>query len=558
MVAVILIGVIVISISLLACVPPVSRDALNHHLALPKLYLEKGGIFELPDRVFSYYPMNLDLLYMLPLYLGNDILAKYLHFLFALLTALLIYRYLHRRIGSGYGLFAVLLFLTLPVVLKLSITVYVDLGLIFFSTAALLSLLKWRAPGGKLHHLVAAALWCGFALGTKYHGLIVFFVLVNLLLLLAVRKTPPGKGATRQALGAAVLFILLALIIFSPWMIRNVLWKNNPVYPLFNSTFQSLLSNRTEKIQTAVDAVSHDNSQSRRKARPGLNHFTYRSMAYEESGLDIALIPLRIFFQGQDDSPKYFDGALNPLLLLLPLCAFAGIRGDPAFWRGEKKTLFSFAGLFIITIFISVDMRVRYILPAIPPLTILAAYGLRNLVAMAGRQQTEFMQNTALGLICLLVALFLLPNYLYLAGLFKTVRPMSYISGQVERDAYVEQFRPAIKVHRYAGRHLAEDAKILGLFLGYRSYYSDRELVFNKALFKEAVKKSADAGAVTRHLQAQGLTHLIVRYDLFNRWANDNFTESEKLRTQQFFNAFAPRLISGRGVGLHALRPADA
>ncbi|MGD9199104.1 MAG: hypothetical protein PVH97_12510, partial [Desulfobacterales bacterium] len=85
-----LLALLIASILVLAAVPPVSRDALTHHLALPKLYLQYGGLIEIPEIEFSYYPMNLDLLYMLPLYFGNDILPKYIHFIFGLLTAWLI------------------------------------------------------------------------------------------------------------------------------------------------------------------------------------------------------------------------------------------------------------------------------------------------------------------------------------------------------------------------------------------------------------------------------------------------------------------------------------
>ena len=37
----------VISMIILAAVPPVSKDALTHHLAVPKLYLNDGGIHEI-------------------------------------------------------------------------------------------------------------------------------------------------------------------------------------------------------------------------------------------------------------------------------------------------------------------------------------------------------------------------------------------------------------------------------------------------------------------------------------------------------------------------------
>ena len=84
---------LIVSVIILACVPPISRDALVHHLAIPKLYLKHGGIYEIPSLKFSYYPMNLDLLYIIPLYFGNDIIPKFIHFAFALLTAWLIFKY---------------------------------------------------------------------------------------------------------------------------------------------------------------------------------------------------------------------------------------------------------------------------------------------------------------------------------------------------------------------------------------------------------------------------------------------------------------------------------
>lgn len=145
--------VLVVSIVLLASVPPVSRDALTHHLVVPKLYLQQGKMVELPAIPFSYYPMNLDLLYILPLYFGNDIVPKFIHFLFALMTAGLLFGFLKKRLGTLYALFGCLMFLSTPVIVKLSITVYVDLGLVFFSTAALIYLIKWSEAGFSIRYL---------------------------------------------------------------------------------------------------------------------------------------------------------------------------------------------------------------------------------------------------------------------------------------------------------------------------------------------------------------------------------------------------------------------
>ena len=126
-------GLLIISIVVLSSVPPVSKDALVHHLAVPKLYLEHGGMYEIPSMPFSYYPMNLDLLYLIPLSFGQDILPKFIHFCFALLTAGIIFIYLRPRTNTTYSLLGSIFFISIPIVIKLSITAYVDLGVIFFS-----------------------------------------------------------------------------------------------------------------------------------------------------------------------------------------------------------------------------------------------------------------------------------------------------------------------------------------------------------------------------------------------------------------------------------------
>ena len=151
---------LIAAILILASVPPVSRDALTHHLAIPKLYLKHGGIYEIPHARWSYYPMNLDLLYIIPLYFDNDIIPKFIHFAFALLTGWLIFRYLKKRSQTPYAILGVLFFLSIPVIVKLSITVYVDLGLVFFSFAALIYLFKWFETDFKLKSLAVSAVFC--------------------------------------------------------------------------------------------------------------------------------------------------------------------------------------------------------------------------------------------------------------------------------------------------------------------------------------------------------------------------------------------------------------
>ncbi|HOZ62684.1 MAG TPA: phospholipid carrier-dependent glycosyltransferase, partial [Smithellaceae bacterium] len=163
---------------LLAFTPPVARDALIHHLAIPKLWLVHGGFYETPWAGFSYYPMNLSLLYLVPLYFGNDILPNFIHLGFGLGTALLLYGYLNKKAGRSAGLLGALMFISLPTIVRTATTAYVDVGLVFFITLSVLAYVYWRDTEYKSDGwLLVSAAAMGLALGTKYSALPVWFFL---------------------------------------------------------------------------------------------------------------------------------------------------------------------------------------------------------------------------------------------------------------------------------------------------------------------------------------------------------------------------------------------
>jgi 4-amino-4-deoxy-L-arabinose transferase-like glycosyltransferase len=545
---------LIASIVILASVPPVSRDALTHHLAIPKLYLNHGGIYEIPNAKWSYYPMNLDLLYIIPLYFGNDIIPKYIHFAFALLTAVFIFRYLRRRLDNAYALLGAVLFLSLPIIVKLSITVYVDLGLIFFSFAALFYFFKWINHEFKLKFLLISAFWCGMGLGTKYNGLIVLFLLTLFTIFIYARSSVVIDKKQPKAIGFGIVFILVAIIVFSPWAIRNYIWTNNPVYPLYNSRFND---EKAESIEIATDdspnGATEESNTLVRKNRGNWGHFAVRKIVFKENGWQIALIPLRIFFQGEDDNPKYFDGKLNPLLFFLPIFAFFHIRRDSSKLKTEKGILFAFSILYILYAFFQIDMRIRYIGPVIPALVVLSMLGLKDLTTSV---QEHFASNSkAIWLAAVNLAVFFCfcLNIFYLFQQYRIVNPLSFIQGRIERDAYIERYRPEYAAIQFANKNLPDDAKILGIFLGRRGYYCDRTMIFDFGLFKNSVQQSVSAEDLTTILKKSGITHLLVRFDLFNQWAESQFNPREKAIIREFFNNQARRLFSKAGHGLFAL-----
>ncbi|MBU3947948.1 MAG: glycosyltransferase family 39 protein [Proteobacteria bacterium] len=538
--------ILIISILILSSVPPVSRDALTHHLAVPKLYLTHGGIYEIPSLAFSYYPMNLDLMYLIPLYFGNDIAPKYIHFFFGLLTALLVFGHLKKRIDKTYALFGAIFFLSIPVIVKLSITAYVDLGLVFFSTASIIFLFKWIESDFKLKHLIVSAVFCGLSLGTKYNAIIVFALLSMFVVLIYMRTSHNAKNDTEavrsvKALSSGFIFIVVSLLVFSPWMIRNYTWTKNPVYPLYNNLFNK---SDTEPISYGLGM---DNESLDKDKNKKLGPFAIRRIIYHESLLKTVFVPVRIFFEGEDGDPGLFDGKLSPFLFILPFFAFIRFKKDDRLLKTEKTILLSFSLLYILFAFFKVDMRIRYIAPVIPPLVILSVMGLRNIFLLLSERFSKFSGRIYQFCLFAFFAVIVSANAVYIVKQFDYVKPFGYLSGKVGRDEYIEKYRPEYAAFQYANKNLLPDVKILCLFLGNRRYYSDRELIFGDNVLINSVKSGTKT---TSDMRKKGITHLLIGYDLFNWWIDQNLNDGEKIFLKKFLKENTALVFSKGGYGL--------
>jgi hypothetical protein len=536
-------GFLFFSIIVLACVPPVSKDALVHHLAVPKLYLKHGKIYEIPFMPFSYYPMNLDMLYLIPLYFGNDIIPKYIHFSFALLTGLCIFEYLRRRTRLVYGLGGFLFFLSIPIIVKLSITAYVDLGLIFFSTASLLLLLRWIASGFKWRFLILSAILCGLATGTKYNGLITLFLLTLFVPFFYSKLNRERRPNFMQSAGRGVVFFLTAVTIFSPWAVKNYKWTKNPIYPLHDKWF-----NPPEVLPAPPEEEA-----SGKKVKRGL--LTDRFLMYGETSWEIALLPLRVFFQGKDGNPQYFDGKLNPMLLFLPVFAFFGRREDNETIRSEKRILLAFAVLFFGFTFFSYALRIRYISPIIPPLVILAVLGMKNMIDTATKIQNRIWKKPIILVIAGSGIFSLWLNAYYIYQQYKEVAPVGYLMGSVSRDEYIDRYRLEYPAIRYINESLPDDAKIMFIFLGKRGYYCNKDYELGNGNFRAAIKNAAFPGQFFSALKKKGFTHLLIRYDIFDKWRKDRYLFSDKQQSllEQFMSRFTRLLFFKWGYGVSRL-----
>ena len=503
----------------LGFLPPISRDELTHHLAIPKLYAKAGRIIEVPIAPYAYYPMLLDMLYTPWVYWGYDFVPKLIHALYGYLTGLLLFAYLGRRMNAVYGLLGFFLFVSTPAIARLSHWGYIDLGITFYTTAALLALLLWREERGDLRWLSVAALSLGFALATKPNGLVVALLVGFLFLLVIV--TPPRKSLGR--IGRETFwFGALMLLPFLPWLIKNWLYTGNPFFPLLGSLFAS--------------SPEHGGG-----GGGALGIFARRELLYGENVWQIVGLPLRIFFSGRDDNPQFFDGVLTPILAILLPWAFKGK------WLDDKKFLAAFAVLFLLYALFLVDMRIRYVLPIVPPLVILAVYGVFNMYLRIRRPVLIFA-----GLV-----FFAAWHGGYLWRYVQDASPLGYLTGAESQAAYLSRKLSEYTSLQYINQRTGSAAKIYLLFIGRRAYYCDREYFHDGGELPEylvaAIRGAKSPEEIARALRRRQITHLLAREDLLVRYLFHTLTTAQVAMWNQFVQSALEVKFRDRGHAVYQL-----
>lgn len=502
---------------ILSTVPPVSRDAQTHHLALPKIWLSEGFLSVVPEMEFSYYPQLIDLLYYFPVAANFDIAAKYIHFLFALGTAFLIFLFIRRYLNSFWGLLGGLMFLTLPVILKLSVTVYVDLGLLFFITAALFSAIIWLENPEKMKWLVIAGISSGLAFSTKYNAMMAVTILALLLGYFYIKIHKKSTNAQLKIIKYLSVFSFLALLVFSPWAIRNTTLTGNPIYPLYDSFFSQFSDKSTVESEQVLFPSKEE------KIKP----LTFRRLAYQEDPLYSLAVPIRVFYEGQDDKPQYFDGKLNPMLLLLALLLLVKAKSH---WR--HQLLASFVIITLLYTLFAVDMRIRYIISIVTPMIVLAIFGLHHFFEWLKKQSSS---STAKGITLAAVALYFAFNFSYAKNLYIEIDPVPYLTGNTSKEEYIAKKLPYYSLNQLANQVVPENGKLLGVYTGNRRYYLDVPHTLQSEMIFHLAEIATDANDLAKRLSEHRITHLLVRVDLFNNRLN---TEKDKVKhvLSNFFN----------------------
>lgn len=160
--------------------PELAFDALWYHLSMPKIYFELGRIFYIGGHLYySAMPQLTEMYYLVSIALGNEIIAKIIHFTFGILSSIALYQIARLFFSKRDSVLTVLIFYSNLVMGWMSITAYIDLSRTFFETMALWAFLIF-IKSKKPKWLNVSAAMVGFAASTKILsiGSIVIYVLL--------------------------------------------------------------------------------------------------------------------------------------------------------------------------------------------------------------------------------------------------------------------------------------------------------------------------------------------------------------------------------------------
>ncbi len=261
--------------------PPTDFDVREYHLQGPKEWFQAGHIHYLRHNVYTSFPFLTEMLSLAGMVLQQDwwtgaLTGKLVLACFAPLTTLCVYSIARRYAGLTPAVLAVIIHLTTPWTLRISLIAYAEGALTFYLTATtMLSLLLInRKHTNQLSSGFACllGLLAGSAMACKYTGLVSVIVPASVITLAAsIRSYPAMKsaGSMTKALSRFTclrivgLFVAGICLTVGPWLARNLADTGNPVFPLGYSVFGGSEWNPeiNERWKTAHGAPEHQISR---------------------------------------------------------------------------------------------------------------------------------------------------------------------------------------------------------------------------------------------------------------------------------------------------------
>lgn len=473
-----------------ALLPPLEWDEISYHLALIKLYVQHHRIIYVPFIVSSNWPLHVNMLYGLSLMMGSDIAPHLLVWAMSLLTALGLYLFSARQMNARFGVLVFALYLTIPLVKRLSGSGLIDVAIALFSYAVFFAFYNWY----KNRHsswLVLVGFFGGFAAATKLMGAAFPLLFGILWLWQQIKDDQPLKAAVKQGLflvGCTALVVL-------PWYLRSYLFTGNPVWPFF---FETLGGRNWDLIGDA-------------------NHTRMLMSAWS---LDLPATVWGVFlsFWYVFSDPIRLGGYAGGIgQLVLGLAALSTILLVKA--PDWIRIAYLVSVVFYLLWFAVVSHQVRYLTPIMPYLCLLAGF---TLFWFWQRLRSKALRHLVPGLVLVILLLDFPFFEKQQRELF--LRNWPYLSGAVSREEFLESHIDVLPAMAFINDDLDSEAYVLLLPFETRTYYLDKPYYWGHPISQRVIRfeEYSTHEELANELMAMGFTHVLDsptwQYEAFDQW----------------------------------------
>ena len=498
----------------LALAPAFRTDALAYHLAVPKAFLQAGGLVNLPSNIYSFFPQQMEMLYLFALALGTDSLAQLTGLGIVFLLLLALWHYSSKKMEDSYAWLTPVIFFSTPTFFSLASSAYVEVQTV---TYLFLAFYCWE-NGCKRKHtnwFILMTLFTGAAVATKLTSVI---ILPLAFLGLAIHSLTHKN--VNQAATQCLILVLGSLLILSPWLARNYFFTGNPLAPFF------------------INIFGGENGMNWDIARSQMQFKYYSSFGMGHGILDFFSLPINLTFFSELNSLK-FDGKIGILYFLL-LPALLGLG------RKALPTIIVFS---VLLVFWFLQMQsIRLLAPAFAFLSLLLISGLNQIFIKYQSGKIEKKILTAI------LALGILFNTSTIIKEWFHVNPLSYLLKKETREQFLSHQIKAYPSYYDANKFLTEKDKVLMVYMKNLGYLMNRPFLSDTFLeshtLSEIIDKGVYAADIINRLKARGITHVLFDFNyVFGK--DSTLTIGERAIFKNFLIKYGEQLSAKNGFLLY-------
>ena len=501
--------------------PPVGGDQTKYHLAYPRLWAMAGGLVDTPWCFWGSQQWLQNFLFVLAYAVRGENFARVVNAASGVLAAVALASLVRRHLDRRLGVVAGALFFTMPMTWSQMTRSGADMSVVAYGALAVSAWLDW-ALSQRGTDLRRTAIYAGLAGASKMMGLLVpALVGLGILAVMARRRAPMGR-----ALGHAVAYGVIAIVILSPWYVRNAIETGDPMHPFGNAVFHG--RNWSPQAAAYLDTY-YDQYRAREAGERGGK--PYRGFEVAWFPWDLTMHPESFENgkkMGQDVSP--FALAFLPALLLA---------------RRRRRAAVAIAVIGVAyggIIAVGAWAHPRYVLPGTA--LVLAATTL-GAQALVGRRWLPWLvAATVLGNVALTTRLLrpMWPDQVRVA--FGRLAPNTFLARYSDRWVFWHE----------ANRAVPENGRVAVLEKIAHPYYIDRPFVLLSYLEQGQVdfRTTNSPEAVLHRMRELGATHVAVDVKGLDA-AADPFEKRVTTLWREVVARLGTPLLSAGGYALYAM-----